>query len=420
MQDLLIKQLKNIDINPRAEWKESTRSFLMSEIKADRYAEINLSQNNLWNNFRFIKFAWRPVGVFALIAMLFMGSTGLIMAAAQNSTPGSKMFVVKRMIEKSQGLITTDSSQRVELATTLLGNRVDELQKIMVEESQLKAPGSNSRQNKVALAVVEIKKQLSDVDDSLEELKINNDGKKTAIAALVLNKKIRSYKNELKQIRKKGITNNIDDDLEEALNQVGEINNNVLEVIIDKQQKGELTIDNSEIKDKLVDHISDIEEKVDAVEKILADNTSDNITDESFIERADEAKKKIEDAKKAIKNNEFNLVLTLAKGSNDILKILYGDIYKEINSNDNKDNEEDIVIDNEQEIKENRTDVSGQVEGVETINVNDGEIIDDSKNNVSKEEININNIEDENKDTEKTADSINNVVKDEEFNVGIK
>ncbi len=414
MRDQLTEQLKNININPRAEWKELTRSFLLSEIKADRYVEIGLSQNNFWNNFKFIKFAWRPVGVFALVAMLFMGSTGLIMAAAQNATPGSKMFAVKRMIEKSQTLITTDSSQRVELATTLLGNRVDELQKIMVEESQLKAPGSNSHQNKVALAVVEIKKQLNDVDDSLEELKINNDGKKTAIAALVLNKKIRNYKNELKQIRKRSITNNIDDDLEEALNQVGEINNNVLEVIIDKQQKGELTIDDKEIKDKLADHVSDIEEKVNEVEKILADSTNDKMVDENFIERADETKKKIEDAKEAIENNEFNLVLTLAKGSNDILKILYGDIYKEINSNNN---EGEIVTDDKKDVNQDEIGEPGKVEGAEVSTENEDNKDVASDEIITQEKIEINK-EDEKVNTEEPVDD-NNDVK-EEFDVGIK
>jgi hypothetical protein len=341
-------------------------------------------------------------------------------AVAQNSTPGDKMFAIKRIIEKSQGLIMTDSSQRVELASVLLGNRVDELQKIVVEESQLKAVSNRQEHiNKVALAVGEIKRQLNDVNNKLEELKTNNSKKKTAVAALVLNKKIKNYRNELKQI--KAMDNSVDGKLEETLDQVGEINANVLTVIVDKQQKGELQIDKTEIKNKLADHISDIEEKVVEVEKILVDNSKVETPD--FTERTNVAKKKIEDAKKAIINNEFGLVLTLAKDSNDILKILYGDIYKKIhvvekdvdkNKVDGQVKGEKITTDNGEEINTDGN-KEGVIEGVD--NGKAGNVSTAESSIVSEESVKTN------KPVIKSVEQIKDTVKVEEvkeFDVGIK
>jgi len=202
-------------------------------------------------------------------------------------------------------------------------------------------------------------KQLDEVDSKLKDLKAENkDNKKTAVTALMLNEKIRNYKDELKQMKEKVVDTQVDDRLVVVLDQIGEINNDVLEVIIDKQQKGELEIDNKEIESKLADHVLDIEEKVGRMEQLLVDNIG--VGDTDFIERTSEAKKKIEDAREAIAKNEFSLVLTLAKGSNDILKILYGEIYEVI-----KNNEAELKVDTELVDTDNINE-TGKVEGVET------------------------------------------------------
>ena len=75
-----------------------------------------------------------------------------------------------------------------------------------------------------------------------------------------------------------------------------------------------------------------IEGKVAEMEEAIAAQTETNGVD--LKEKAEEAKVKVEEAKKALANGEYQLVLTLSKNSNEILKILYGDIHKVVNEKD--------------------------------------------------------------------------------------
>ena len=78
------------------------------------------------------------------------------------------------------------------------------------------------------------------------------------------------------------------------------------------------------------EHIKQIEEKVAVVTDSLDAQTQ---VDEGIVERAQVAKKAIADASQALEDNEYELVLTLANGSNEILKMLYGAVDK-IENND--------------------------------------------------------------------------------------
>jgi hypothetical protein len=332
MSDQLIEQLKKLKgVKPSREWVTSSRDFVLSEIRADRYAEINMDgieKRGFAYKIRAIKLAWKPVGVFAMMALLLFGGSGLTVIAAQSAVPGDSLFAVKKIVERSQGMVATDNSHRVELATRFTSNRVDELQKVIVQETQLvSADGSERRSEKVLLAASEVKRQLDDVSARFSELKNgnSNDSKKTAVAALVLNDKIRTYRAELRQAREKATTEEVENELDSALDAVEEISTNVLEAIVDGHMDGELELEVSDIEDKLEEHVAVIEEKVAEVEEVLAQKfETDGI---EYKEKATQAKEKIAKAKEAINTNEFDLVLTLSRDSNKILEMLYGDIY---------------------------------------------------------------------------------------------
>ena len=97
MQDL-IKQLKNIDITARTEWKVETRSFLLAQIMQDRSTIKGLSKKEriintctqMARNLKMVKLAWRPAGILAGAFLFLMLGSGALMAAAQNAVPGEK------------------------------------------------------------------------------------------------------------------------------------------------------------------------------------------------------------------------------------------------------------------------------------------------------------------------------------------
>lgn len=325
--------------------KYQISNYEKSKIVAENRSGFRLS-------FRAVKLAWQPVGVFALAVVLFLGSSGLLVMAAQNSAAGDKLFVVKRVMERSRSIVTADSAYKVELASAFLDNRVNEFQKVLVEETQLVSAGAQKNSKKVSMAVDEVKKQLEEVNEKLAELKSADAkySKKTAVTALVLNEKINTYKQELKQAKTKVVDLEVSNKLDEALAAAEEINTDVLTVIVEKNQQGEIELAQGELSDKLEEHLATIEEKVVKAEEAIAANQNGH--EQELKAKANEAKEKIALAKKAIEENEFSLVLTLSKDSNDILKMLYGEIDKVV----------EVRVD--QPIEENKSD--GEVQGATT------------------------------------------------------
>jgi len=339
--DILIKQLKNVHIAARAEWKAETRVFLLSHIRRNKpvLKKFSLRKNiinmsaSVVRNIKMVRLAWRPAGVLAGALLFLILGSGMIMAAAQNAVPGEKMFVVKRVIEKGEVLLATNNAQEVELASAFLGNRVNELQKLMWQQTELVSAGGqmNGESGDIILAVEEVNKQLGDVKQRVEKLK--SGGQQAGMTAMILNQKINTYRKELKQVKKKVTDKRTGAKLDEALTQVGDLNGNLLAVIVDKHQKGELKINRKEIEEKLTDHLSDIEEKTVEVKKQLAEVVLTDKNDVSkFKDKTKVVEEKINSAKQAIRQDKFNLVLSLAQDSNKILKMLYGEVDKVIDN----------------------------------------------------------------------------------------
>ncbi len=330
MKDNLIQQLKNIRVEADAEWKQTTRNFLLAEIRAEELNKpeaANIKGISWAERIKFVSFAWRPVGALALVGLLFLSVIGATTAAAQKAMPGDRLFAVKKVMERMQDVFTADSARKVELASTFLGYRVDELQKMIMQETQLVSANGvqhNQNQTRLILAVKEVNKQLEEVDNKIEKLK-NDSHDSSAVAALILNEKIQNYQQELSEAKKRVKNKEVGTKIDEALSQAGEVNNHILEVIVDKQETGKLDIDRQELTKKIKQHIKNIEDKVSEVEQVLA---SKDESDVELKKKAEEAKEKIESAKKAIAKNEYKLVLALTKDSNSILKTLYGDVYQ--------------------------------------------------------------------------------------------
>ena len=352
--------------------------YQISNYEKSRLVAANRSGFRL--SFRAVKLAWQPVGVFALAVVLFLGGSGMLVMAAQNSAAGDKLFVVKRAIERSRSIVTADSAYKIELASAFLDNRVNEFQKVLVEETQLVSAGEQKNSKKVSMAVDEVKKQLNEVNEKLAELKSADAkySKKTAVTALVLNERINTYKQELKQAKAKVADVEVNNKLDEALAAAEEINTDVLTVIVEKHQQGEIELAQGELSGKLEEHLAAIEEKMAQAEETMAANHSDN--DQELKAKADAAKEKIVLAKKAIADNEFSLVLTLSKDSNDILKMLYGEIDKVV----------EVKVD-QPITEENKSD--GEVQGATTTTLPILIKLETLENTTTSEELNAQTVE---------------------------
>lgn len=360
----LAEQFKNIGGAVDDSVKDRIGSGLMYQIRNyERARRVEDMRPGFWAPLKSMRLAWQPVGIFALVALMFLTVSGLTVIAAQNTTAGDTLFVFKRGIEKSQGLVAADSARKVELAGEFFGNRVDELQHVLVQQSQLKADGESQESDRVSLAVAEVRKQLDDVNKKFAKLKAEDDknSEKTAVAALVLDKKISSYRAELKEVKSQVDQMGASQDLDEAIEQAEQIKSDVLEVIVAKHGKGELALADEDLEHKLDEHLAEIEEKVVEAEEAI--EAKDETEDKGLKEIAGQAKEKIEQARVAIRDGEYELSLTLSKDTNQILKMLYGEINKVVE-----------VEDVEMEAVETHT---GEVEGVSSTASMDASVIED-------------------------------------------
>ena len=322
----LQSQLKSIGKVVDTQIKDRIGENLMYQIRNyERSRQVESSGPSFLMPLKAMRLAWKPVGVFTFVGLFFLTIAGLTVVAAQNTMPGDTLFAVKKVIEQSQGLMAADSARRVELAGEFFGNRVNELQQVLVQESQLESDGPSGGSDKVSLAVTEVKKQLDDINVKFERLIAEDDnGGKSGAAVLVLNEKIINYKQELEEVKNKVADVKVSNELDEALDQVEKINEEVLEVIVDKHEKGELALATEELENKLSEHVAEIEEKVEEVAKVIADKIEVNGVE--IKTKANQAKEKIVQAREAIEKGEYAFVLTLSKDSNKILEMLYGEI----------------------------------------------------------------------------------------------
>lgn len=129
-----IKQLERIA--PRAGWVEATRAILMSEIRRQGRPEmvevfspaVPVEGMHFWSFIRGL--AGQPVVGF-VTALALVVTSGLTVNAAFYSLPGEPLYRVKIFFERTQLIMVSDSTKKVELKVEFARNRVKELEKLV-------------------------------------------------------------------------------------------------------------------------------------------------------------------------------------------------------------------------------------------------------------------------------------------------
>lgn len=324
MMNNLSAQLKALAITPRPEWKSEARFALLEKARKDvLLRQRDSEQLTLLKSFRLANLAWKPALAYALGALVFLGASGLTVVTANHSVPGDNLFVVKRALEKSKDFVTTGGVRKTELASAFLGNRVNDLEKSVLKRSVLVSAGQASTGNLI-LALREVQKQVSDVEFKFDEMRADNakNGKKVALAALKLNDEMRDYRHNLKSVKDQLDDQEVSGEFEKVLDNVTEIDSNVLALIVDKHQSGEIDIASADLASRLGSHIKDIADKVAAVSAKESESSA------NILQQVSQVRETLARANTALSNSEYSLVLTLAKDTNQMLTLMYGEISK--------------------------------------------------------------------------------------------
>lgn len=133
----LISKLNGLKgVRPAADWKQSNRDILFSQITAGQEAR-HANWFKVFINFAPAEAASifsAPVAVFTMVALAVLGGGFFSLRAAENTKPGDSLYIAKIINEKTQLALTFDSKSKAKLNLEYAGNRAQEASQVASED----------------------------------------------------------------------------------------------------------------------------------------------------------------------------------------------------------------------------------------------------------------------------------------------
>lgn len=264
-------ELKNLrGIKPEAAWLVQNKESLLAQLRIPAQAEQPLSSVallSITSRELLAKLAWQPMGALLVVLAVVGGPSIAAVNAAKGSLPGDALYPVKRSLERARLSFTFSSSKRAELEVGLVANRLHELQRITKEQ----AP-SPARQQKIALAVEELKKDTASVKTRLDAAKSGDSqsNKQQAVAlAKIVNEKTADYQETL-QIAINELdteaTKSNGGSLSQAMNSVQEVTINALDILVNENENDEKPLSEEELKTQVTKQLEAMKQSVKSFE----------------------------------------------------------------------------------------------------------------------------------------------------------
>ncbi|MFA6547764.1 MAG: DUF5667 domain-containing protein [Candidatus Magasanikbacteria bacterium] len=266
-QDLIakLKQLKHGEVKPRQEWLENNRALLLSQIKNTVTPEVQkLNFDSIWNTMSlFVPRALvfnvvRPIAVLLVVSIVATSGWVASVDASYNALPGDFLYPAKRASEKTQvtvaGMIGSKKSETI-LHSEFAKRRAS-------ETKQLVASKDPQKQEKVKESIQDLKNEIANVNQNLEEIKIASAN--NAVSADVVKdvkQDTEQVKNTLEEVKATLLTtSNINDTsstkenaiaINEAKDLAKDVSVKAVEVIVTKHLEGDKTVSVEEVKQEI-------------------------------------------------------------------------------------------------------------------------------------------------------------------------
>lgn len=295
---------------PRQDWKSSNKEILMSQIRSQSSNEVMgavaYSFDWLKVHFRMSELFVRPIGVLAIIAMLVLGSSVMTVRASKDSMPGDTLYNVKLATEKAHVGITFNQDKKARLEISFAERRVQELSQVIKEKNN----------EKTELAIRGLEKNLKGVQSRVEKMSLSEESEKAVEVAKEVNTKTKEFEQSL--------SNEEDEQIQEALEIIDEANTSALVVIVDWQQSGQDGDLTDEVEQDLENKIKKMEDKIQELDQGTVqtdiikegeeqpEKTTTEIP-EDLAEEVDieEAETKINEAKDLLEQDDYSGVLVI-------------------------------------------------------------------------------------------------------------
>ncbi len=171
-----LKTLKNGKVNPRAEWLQNNRELLLSQIRntvPSKAETPKMKMGNFWSTLsilfpkKFVFMVLRPVSVFLIILTVVTNGWISTVDASYEALPGDLLYPAKRAAEKTRVVVAAamgDKKTEAKLHSEFAKRRAQETKKI------INSPDP-SKKEKAVQSVADLKKEIANVSNKLEEIK---------------------------------------------------------------------------------------------------------------------------------------------------------------------------------------------------------------------------------------------------------
>ena len=295
---------KSKDFQPNQDWEKSTKHELLLEIHAQNRLH-KAQQLSTAERFDLVmmKFTRRlmPSVTKAMAAILIVAMGSGTAFAAQASVPGEMLWPVKRSMEKAELTITFNPVKETEVHIKHINKRLSEIDKIVEdgkkEVKQDKVAAKVAKQEKaIKQAVSHLEKDVAAVDTGLKVVK----EEKAPLEIVELAQKVTEATKEAVVLLEEQATESQGSAIEEALNDVKDINQEVSEAAVSLALEvhedivKEVDADAVEVADGAEETKEQTEtaEEAVAVAEIVAEMIADEI--EQLSDDIDDAQEKVD------------------------------------------------------------------------------------------------------------------------------
>lgn len=258
-QDL--RQLRAI--KPDAAWLVQNKEALLASLPVSPKPERSLSYASVFSiSFKQLlsKLAWQPVGITLMVIGIIGGPSLAAVNAAKGSLPGDALYPVKRSLERARVSMTFSQAKKAQIEVDLVANRLHELQRLTKEQ----AP-SPARQQKITIAIEELKKDTAAVKTRLDATKqdTGKTSQQTVALAKIIDAKTSGYQETLQQTiaeLDEEAAKSTSGTLTQAISTVQDVSINALDVLVNKASEPEGDISPEDLKAR-------VEKQLDVVKK---------------------------------------------------------------------------------------------------------------------------------------------------------
>ena len=119
------------DIEPKADWKQSNRDLLVSQLSAQTRIAAGSERGNIFIPLvRSLQFAAKPIAAVFIIVLVGLGSYTASVSATKNSLPGDLFYPVKLTSERVQVNFAKNKEEKAKLEIAFASRRLQEVQEV--------------------------------------------------------------------------------------------------------------------------------------------------------------------------------------------------------------------------------------------------------------------------------------------------